>query len=74
MILLTPALLKRVYNVGIAGYRLCAGALIEPRMVPPYVSEYFWNLEFCDGTFYLMVVATYIYENVVFYGSFCTGS
>jgi hypothetical protein len=37
----TPLLESSAYTAGKVGYRLCAGRLIEPRMVPPcpeYVS------------------------------------
>lgn len=30
-----PAALQTVYRVGMAGYRLCTGRLIDPRIVPP---------------------------------------
>jgi hypothetical protein len=32
----TPLLDRSAYTAGNVGYRLCAGKLIEPRMVPPY--------------------------------------
>ncbi len=35
MILSTPAALEIEYRAGMLGYRLCAGRLIEPRMLPP---------------------------------------
>ena len=35
IILQRPAFLKSVYRVGMVGYKLCAGRLIESRIVPP---------------------------------------
>jgi hypothetical protein len=34
--LVTPAFEKRVYKIGMVGYKDWAGRLIDPRMVPPY--------------------------------------
>jgi hypothetical protein len=35
MMVWMPAALQTVYRVGMAEYRLCAGRLIDPRIVPP---------------------------------------
>jgi len=35
MTVLTPALVNSAYSVGILWYSVCAGRLMEPRIVPP---------------------------------------
>lgn len=67
-----PAALKSVYRVGIVGYKLCAGRLIESRMVPPYITQLFEaEQKLTINITYFKVIATQIYQNVVLARSLC---
>jgi hypothetical protein len=59
MILLRPAVLNMAYKVGMEGYKLCAGRLIEPWIVPPYIIVSFVTHMIVDVCMevYLMIVA-----------------
>lgn len=49
------------------GYKLCAGRLIEPRIVPPYIIMSFVTRKIMDMCveIYLMVVAAQVYQHVI---------
>ena len=59
MILCRSAALNMAYRVGMVGYKLCAGRLIEPWIVPPYIIVSFVTRIVVDVCMevYLMIVA-----------------
>lgn len=72
MILQRPASLKSVYKVGIVGCKLCAGRLIELRIVPPYITQFFEQKHRAlIHITYLKIVATQIDKNVISARSLC---